>query len=68
MFRGPRVMDAFKMVKVNVYLHFKKLFYVLTYVLKSNYCAPPSPKNNNYSLASNFYIVKNFPLQVRNQI
>lgn len=35
MFREPRVMRAFKMVKINIYLHFIKLFYMLTNVLKS---------------------------------
>lgn len=35
MFRGPKVIHALKMVKINTYLHFKKLSYLLTNVLKS---------------------------------
>lgn len=35
MFRGPKIIHALKMVKINMNLHFKKLSYFLTNVLKS---------------------------------
>lgn len=54
-------MHAFKMVKINTYLHLKKLSYLLMHVLKFKTIASFFPPHKiSYCLTSNFYIIKNF--------